>query len=136
MVFRRVALRLCPTRGVLQVALLWPFLHLNPWVQQYPSGSYNASSSHPFVFRGVFDLVVGKVASTIFKSRWLSSESRWIVAIVVSNCANNPLLVSVNLSIVDLSVAAAIARLSSAISKLLVTSSCVAACAPKLAPFL
>ena len=69
MVLHRVALRLCPTRGVPHVALLWPFLHLNPWVQQYPSGSYKASSSHPFVVRGVVDLVVGKVASTIFKRR-------------------------------------------------------------------
>ena len=31
---RRVASLLCPMRSVPHVALVWPFLHLNPWVQQ------------------------------------------------------------------------------------------------------
>ena len=47
---RRVASLLCPMRGVPHVALVCPFFHLNPWVQQYPSGSYAASSSHPLGF--------------------------------------------------------------------------------------
>ena len=85
MMLRRVASLLCPIRGVPHVALVCPFLHLNPWVQQYPSGSYAASSSQPLNFLIELELVVGAFFSIMRNRRWLSSINRCIDAIVASN---------------------------------------------------
>ena len=68
MMLRRVASRLCPIHGVVHVALVCPFLHLNPWDQQYPSGSNNESSSQFFIFFE-YGFVVGAFLSIICNKR-------------------------------------------------------------------